>query len=79
LVNRDLFSKQKIEMPYLQAIGGFFLLSCDSLGLSGDYYKKILCQYPANHDYCLCNGAGNGVNCRRTSFLSKKEHYNLSR
>ena len=25
---RDLFSKQKIEMPYLQAIGGYFLLSC---------------------------------------------------
>jgi hypothetical protein len=25
---RDLFSKQKIEMPYLQAIDGYFLLSC---------------------------------------------------
>jgi len=25
---RDLFSKKKIKMPYLQAIGGYFLLSC---------------------------------------------------
>jgi hypothetical protein len=25
---RDLFSKQKIEMPYIQAINGYFLLSC---------------------------------------------------
>ena len=41
---RDLFSKQKIKMPYIQAIGGYFLLSClaNTGWLFAWHYRQVL-------------------------------------
>jgi len=41
---RDLFSKQKIEMPYLQGIGGYFLLSClaNAGWIFAWHYRQVL-------------------------------------
>lgn len=41
---RDLFSQQKIEMPYLQAIRGYFLLSCltNAGWIFAWHYRQVL-------------------------------------